>query len=414
MKKFLLTAVFAVLGAWVFAQERIAVFPLEDMNNVFTGNEAFRFYQRFTNEVATVMADRHIVPRQQIERLIGPEMDFQLTIFSAQEKTAEMMRVQNATQILSGYIARDGSNIEVTVSLYTYPELRQLPGGRTVTVANVNELFNKIPELVQQMQNTITEGTAQPIPEGLLYEIVDRKTVTITKYIGNAATVNIPSHILDFPVMTIGGGAFYGCRSLTSVTIPSSVMSIGLWAFRGCESLISVTIPSSVTYLGIDAFSGCIRLSSITVDNRNPVYASVDGVLFDKNIRTLITYPEGKNQRTYIIPSSVTTIRNNAFFACTSLTSVTIPSSVTSIGEDAFAYCSRLTSITIPSSVMSIEAWAFVGCDSLTSITIPSSVMSIEYGAFANLDNLTSVTISRRTQVGLDAIPPNARITYRD
>jgi hypothetical protein len=125
-----------------------------------------------------------------------------------------MNRVLNGTQILSGYIARDGNNIiEVTVSLYTYPELRQLPGGRTVTAASVDELFNKIPELVQQMQNAIAEGTAQPIPEGLLYEIVDRKTVTITKYIGNAATVNIPSHILDFPVTTIGDIAFDYCES---------------------------------------------------------------------------------------------------------------------------------------------------------------------------------------------------------
>ena len=152
MKKLLLTAALAVIGAWVFAQERIAVFPFEDLDKVFKGNEATMFYREFSIEFANRNAGRFsIVPRLEVERLINTEMDFQLTVFSAQEKTAEMMRVQNAKQILSGVIGKLNNEIRISVSLYTYPGLDQLPGGAVVSAANTKELFGKIPELVQKM-----------------------------------------------------------------------------------------------------------------------------------------------------------------------------------------------------------------------------------------------------------------------
>lgn len=80
---------------------------------------------------------------------------------------------------------------------------------------------------------------------------------------------------------------------------------------------------------------------------------------------------------------SVISIRDHAFYACTSLTSVTIPNSVSTIGEGAFNSCISLPSITIPNSVHSIGKNAFESCQSLTSITIPNSVHSIGDTAFA-------------------------------
>jgi len=280
-------------------------------------------------------------------------------------------------------------------------------------------------------------GAVIPVPEGLEFEIVDGRSVTITKYTGNATTLNIPAQIQGLPVMAIGVWAFNGCSSLTSVTIPSSVtsigelafshcssltsvtipssvISIGPGAFRYCSNLTNVTIPSSVTSIGRSAFWDCSSLTSITVDNRNPSYASIDSVLFDKNIRTLIKYPESRNQSTYVIPSSVTTIGEGAFSNCRSLTSVTIPSSVMSIRESAFHDCRSLTSVTIPSSVTFIGDAAFVDCESLTNVTIPSSVASIGDYAFGDCSSLTSVTLSRRTQVGENAFPKTARIIYSD
>ena len=93
------------------------------------------------------------------------------------------------------------------------------------------------------------------------------------------------------------------------------------------------------------------------------------------------------------IGSGVTSISNNAFNSCYSLTSITIPSSVTSIGSYAFTSCYSLTSITIPSSVTSISSYAFNSCYSLTSITIPSSVTSIGNNAFASCYGLAYINL---------------------
>ncbi|MBP3590950.1 MAG: leucine-rich repeat domain-containing protein, partial [Clostridia bacterium] len=93
-----------------------------------------------------------------------------------------------------------------------------------------------------------------------------------------------------------------------------------------------------------------------------------------------------------IIPNSVTSIGNSAFYDCSSLTSVTIGDSVTSIGNSAFRDCSGLTSVTIGDSVTLIGNSAFSGCDSLTSVTIGDSVISIGNSAFSGCDSLTSVT----------------------
>ena len=158
-------------------------------------------------------------------------------------------------------------------------------------------------------------------------------------------------------VTSIGGGAFYECNGLTSITIPNSVTSIGKEAFRYCSGLTSVTIPNSVTSIGDGTFEWCTCLTSIT------------------------------------IPNSVTSIGDYAFYYCSRLTSVTIPNTVTSIGDYAFYYCSGLTSVTIPNSVTSIGDRAFQYCSGLTSVTIPNSVTSIGDLAFDGVDVPTVISL---------------------
>ena len=104
------------------------------------------------------------------------------------------------------------------------------------------------------------------------------------------------------------------------------------------------------------------------------------------------------------IPESVTLIGECAFYGCSSLTSVTIPNSVTSIGKYAFSYCRGLTSINIPDSVTSIGQAAFFNCDSLTSVTIPDSATSIGVSAFYGCSSLKSITIPDSvTSIGVSA-----------
>ncbi len=191
-------------------------------------------------------------------------------------------------------------------------------------------------------------------------------------------------------ITIIDGGVFAGCTGLTNVTIPDSVTSIGYEAFYGCESLTNVTIPGSVTSIGSWPFSCCGSLN-ITVDENNPNYSDIDGVLVNKDKTEIIVYAKDKIQPEYSIPSGVTSIGEIAFWMCSSLTSVTIPGSVTSIGAEAFAHCRGLTSVTISNGVTSIGWDAFWMCSSLTSITIPSSVTSIGVEAFEFCDSLTDV-----------------------
>ena len=202
------------------------------------------------------------------------------------------------------------------------------------------------------------------------------------------ASVTIPNG-----VQTIRNSTFVGCTSLASVTIPNSVTSIEKWAFNGCTSLTSVTIPSGVQTIGNDAFVNCTSLKSIVVDDANIYYSSKDGVLFNKEKTALITYPCGKTDTSYTIPSGVTSIGEHAFRGCTSLESVTIPSGVQTIGNSAFFNCTSLASVAIPSSVTSIGDEAFVDCTSLASVTIESGLQTIGNSAFQGCTRLASVEI---------------------
>ena len=135
----------------------------------------------------------------------------------------------------------------------------------------------------------------------------------------------------------------------------------------------------SVTSIGNDAFENCSSLTSVTIGNS---VTSIGAWAFG-----------GCSSLTSVtIPNSVTSIGNYAFEYCRSLTSVTIGNSVTSIGQSAFYHCSSLTSVTIPNSVTSIGEFAFEGCSSLTSVTIGNSVTSIGDYAFYDCSSLTSVT----------------------
>ena len=123
-------------------------------------------------------------------------------------------------------------------------------------------------------------------------------------------------------VTKIGEYAFAWCKALTSIKIPNSVTSIGDSAFLGCEALTSINIPNSVTEIEDDAFLGCKALTSIEVAEDNENYDSIDGVLYDKEKKTLIQCPGGKNN--IEIPNSVTKIGEYAFEGCTALTSIHI------------------------------------------------------------------------------------------
>ncbi|MCW4099824.1 leucine-rich repeat protein [Prevotella copri] len=205
--------------------------------------------------------------------------------------------------------------------------------------------------------------------------------------------------------------AFYFCDSPSEIVIPSSVTSIGDWAFSFCRSLSEIVIPSSVTSIGDRAFCGCSSLKYISIPksviclNGNPFakwngkleclspnFVFEDDILFNKDKSRIISF-RNQNIKSYVIPSTVTSIGDHAFSWCRSLSEIVISSSVTGIGKGVFSCCDSLSEIVIPSSVTSIGDSAFSCCDSLSEIVIPFSVTSIGKDAFSCCDSLSEIVI---------------------
>lgn len=202
-----------------------------------------------------------------------------------------------------------------------------------------------------------------------------------------------------------------------SVTIPDEyegkpVTKIADFAATNLESLESVIIGKNVREIGLWAFENNQKLKEFKVSPDNPYFCDVDGVLYTKDMKTLLFYPLSRGVETltetdengkqnevtkidYEIPQGVEVIRTKAFYKCSNLSSLIIPDTVKVIEEKAFFRCGSLKNVTLPESLTHIGKDAFGYCTGMTEIVIPSSVTQIDEYAFYNCTALKKVDVKR-------------------
>lgn len=252
----------------------------------------------------------------------------------------------------------------------------------------------------------MTNAMAQSFTvDNLNYTVNDNgTTVTVTGHANGTSAVgalDIPESVTygenTYSVTKIQSSAFLGCTHITSVTIPTTITYIGTSAFENCSGLLvlnynamNCSLPS---YDYCNNYSdkeyhwlyGCNSLISLNIGD--DVQTIPDCFLGNYSY-----YGYSSIVGTLVIPNSVTTIGEYAFYGCSGFASVVFGNSVTTIGKSAFYGCSNITSVVIPDSVVSFGSDVFIGCTSLTSAVIGNSVTYLG-GTFSGCTNLSEVII---------------------
>jgi uncharacterized repeat protein (TIGR02543 family) len=229
---------------------------------------------------------------------------------------------------------------------------------------------------------------------GLLYELIDGENEYEVS-LGEAtelAFIQIPKRHLGFLVTQIKTSGFSVAYELEEIIIPTSVRSIKNYAFSSAQSLKQLNISKNVTFIGTSICTLCYDLLSVIVDSQNENYTSIDGILFSKDLTTLIRYPQAKTETSYLVPSFVETIDSSAFSFQQYLTNIDLGTGVKTIKDHAF-YRSLIASIDIPNQVTTVELYAFRDCINLISVTIGTGLTSIAPYMFNNCTNLTEIIL---------------------
>ena len=209
----------------------------------------------------------------------------------------------------------------------------------------------------------------------------------------------IPTSLGGYPVTRIGDYAFIGCSGISNIEIPKTIRRIGDYAFANCSSLGSVTLPTGIKEIGYRPFAGasittlalpdslrsltgnplagCDTLLTVSISLDNSYYTVVNGILYDKDVRSLVGCPARKESAS--IATTAERIGPEAFDGCFRLRALLLPSNLASVGECAFCDMPRLASLVFPASVDTLEgAGLFEGCGSLEFIGFSGNAPAVD------------------------------------
>ena len=205
---------------------------------------------------------------------------------------------------------------------------------------------------------------------------------TLTR--AETATVNRASWTYDVDEegrATVTGGPNKGDVVIPEMLGGHPVAAIGEKAFSMCSEVSSMTIPDSVENIGALAFFGCDGLEKFSVGENNQAFAVAEGVLFSKDMKTLLCFPGGKG-RTWAVPEGTAEIGSYAFVHCELLESLELPQSLEKLGDCAFYMDFKLTMLDLPDNVSSLGERAFYGCTNLVEVGIGAGATNVTGGLF--------------------------------
>ncbi len=234
-----------------------------------------------------------------------------------------------------------------------------------------------------------SEGTLTISGTGDMYDYEDEDDMP-----WDSDSALIKSVIIKNGVTSIGTYAFAECKNIESVSMPESMVSVDGYAFTWCDSLRSIYIPKNVENIGLVAVACAgVDFEEIIVDPENQYYTSVDGVLYNKDMTQLITYPTGKKDSVFEMPDTVVSTDPFAFSSTHYLETVIMSDKLSVLGDYSFEFCSALKNITFGDGLTALTTWQFYKCTSLESVIIPENIVKIGRMAFDGCEALTDVTI---------------------
>lgn len=175
------------------------------------------------------------------------------------------------------------------------------------------------------------------------------------------------------------------------LVIPEGTKQIGRCAINGCSKLTSITIPSTLKNVCDAGLGGNKGVTKYTLSGSSKYFAVKDGVLFTKDMKTLVSYPSGKKNQTYQVPKGVKTISPGAFMENSYLQEVKLADSVKLIDNEAFKNCTALRKFVSGKKLRHIYAGAFGKCKKLKNVIIKEGLLTIEDECFVGTTSLKKI-----------------------